>query len=638
MRISAIPLKINNITSILNRSHSDLQNLTADDHTQYALLAGRAGGQTLIGDTASGGNLTLQSTAHANRGKIYLGSAQTTFSDESTGNFTFPAGAYIKFGSGNVLRHLAPGLSLEGNSLNGSSSSGGNLTIGSTSHATKGKIIFGTSAYDEVNNRFGIGTPSPSTNLHISGSSADVNTPIALRVDNTSSNSNARVGMDFYINNVQEGTVRVSPTWMQFNATNTQQLYFYAGDTISFYSGNGGYNKNINLNPGGTGTAIITAGAATGIPLTIQGASSQSGNLTEWKDSLSTILAKHDANGWLGIGNTTSANTGMITLAGTSWSATQYFVGASISPWSTYNPGGTGSGGITGINGSPVWNGTNNTTGTIYVRGLYFSPGWNSSITAVNSGSYLAGVELGPSFNASAGTLPAIYGAKIQMQNDNNGTITNAYNIRIGNIYNNASGLITNNYGIYIDSQTRGATLNYAIYTNAGLVHFGDNVDLAAAKTLSLSGQVISTLATGTSPLSVTSTTVNTNLNADMVDGNHVASGVYTPSLTNGTNVAASTAYECQYIQVGNVVTVSGKVDIDQTAAGVYELGISLPVASNLGAEEDCAGTGAGANMGGTGQPIYIKADATNNRASFNGSDTDVSNHSHFFSFTYQII
>lgn len=36
-----------------------------------------------------------------------------------------------------------------------------NLTLSSTSNATKGKILFGASAYDEVNNRLGIGTISP---------------------------------------------------------------------------------------------------------------------------------------------------------------------------------------------------------------------------------------------------------------------------------------------------------------------------------------------------------------------------------------------------------------------------------------------------------------------------------------------
>ncbi len=45
--------------------------------------------------------------------------------------------------------------------IKGGSASGGTLTLQSTSHATKGKILFGTSAYDEVNNRLGIGTASP---------------------------------------------------------------------------------------------------------------------------------------------------------------------------------------------------------------------------------------------------------------------------------------------------------------------------------------------------------------------------------------------------------------------------------------------------------------------------------------------
>jgi hypothetical protein len=41
---------------------------------EMALLVGRAGGQTLEGDTASGGNLTLSSTHHGTKGKIILGS------------------------------------------------------------------------------------------------------------------------------------------------------------------------------------------------------------------------------------------------------------------------------------------------------------------------------------------------------------------------------------------------------------------------------------------------------------------------------------------------------------------------------------------------------------------------------------
>ena len=52
--------------------HGALGGLTDDDHTQYALLAGRAGGQTVYGGVASGDDLYLYSTSHATKGDIVL--------------------------------------------------------------------------------------------------------------------------------------------------------------------------------------------------------------------------------------------------------------------------------------------------------------------------------------------------------------------------------------------------------------------------------------------------------------------------------------------------------------------------------------------------------------------------------------
>lgn len=62
--------------------HHDLLGLGDDDHTQYLLLAGRAGGQTAIGGTASGEDLTLQSTSNATKGSVFLGAAQSSAYDE----------------------------------------------------------------------------------------------------------------------------------------------------------------------------------------------------------------------------------------------------------------------------------------------------------------------------------------------------------------------------------------------------------------------------------------------------------------------------------------------------------------------------------------------------------------------------
>lgn len=85
---------------------------------------------------------------------------------------TYPAGAnkQIQFNDngvfgGALLEYDGTNLNLKGIVLQGNSSSGGNLTLMSTAHATKGKILFGTSAYDEVNNRLGIGTVTPGNNI-----------------------------------------------------------------------------------------------------------------------------------------------------------------------------------------------------------------------------------------------------------------------------------------------------------------------------------------------------------------------------------------------------------------------------------------------------------------------------------------
>lgn len=116
---------------------------------------------------------------------------------------------------------------------------------------------------------------------------------------------------------------------------------------------------------------------------------------------------------------------------------------------------------------------------------------------------------------------------------------------------------------------------------------------------------------------------------------NGLASGTYTPTLTNVTNLDGSTAYEAQYIRIGNTVTVSGKVDVDATAGAATELGISLPIASNFGAEEDCAGVGA---MKAVQESTAIVADATNNRASMQWLAVSTSSQTISFTFTFQVI
>jgi hypothetical protein len=119
------------------------------------------------------------------------------------------------------------------------------------------------------------------------------------------------------------------------------------------------------------------------------------------------------------------------------------------------------------------------------------------------------------------------------------------------------------------------------------------------------------------------------------LQGGQLAAGTYTPTLTNVTNLDSSTAYQCQYTRIGGSVTVSGKVDVDPTAAVATELGISLPVVSNFGADEDCAGVAHSqtADEGGG-----ISADTANDRAALKWIAAGTTSRTLYFTFTYQVI
>jgi hypothetical protein len=65
-------------------------------------------------------------------------------------------------------------------------------------------------------------------------------------------------------------------------------------------------------------------------------------------------------------------------------------------------------------------------------------------------------------------------------------------------------------------------------------------------------------------------------------------------------------------------------------------LGISLPIASNLGAIEDCAGAAAASGI--AGQSAAIVGDVGSDRAEMQWITVDVTNQPMYFTFTYQVI
>jgi hypothetical protein len=119
---------------------------------------------------------------------------------------------------------------------------------------------------------------------------------------------------------------------------------------------------------------------------------------------------------------------------------------------------------------------------------------------------------------------------------------------------------------------------------------------------------------------------------ADGIDGVGGASGCYTPTLYNTTNISASVAYPLNYCRVGDMVTVSGHVDIDPVTASAFSLGISLPIASDLTAVGDCTGAGGCADYNASSR---IAGDTTNNRAKLEGISPTTGLYALYFSFSY---
>jgi hypothetical protein len=152
----------------------------ADAHNVYAKLAGRSGGQHLRGGTAAGESMQISSTTNATKGSVSIGSGGNELYVDDVNNRvgindSTPSVALDVTGAAAISTTCTVP------TVYGSAASGGDLTLYSTSNATKGNIYFGTSSYDEVNNRLGIGDATPDNPLDIVAAS---NYP-AINIENT---------------------------------------------------------------------------------------------------------------------------------------------------------------------------------------------------------------------------------------------------------------------------------------------------------------------------------------------------------------------------------------------------------------------------------------------------------------------
>lgn len=121
--------------------HGGLAGLADNDHTQYRL---ESADHSHVSTGAQGGQLDH-------------GAALTGLTDDDHTQYVLLAGR------------------ASGQAIFGGTAASETLTLKSTSHSTKGKVIFGaagTTAYDEVNERLGVGTNAPDVILHAKTGSA----------------------------------------------------------------------------------------------------------------------------------------------------------------------------------------------------------------------------------------------------------------------------------------------------------------------------------------------------------------------------------------------------------------------------------------------------------------------------------
>jgi len=119
-----------------------------------------------------------------------------------------------------------------------------------------------------------------------------------------------------------------------------------------------------------------------------------------------------------------------------------------------------------------------------------------------------------------------------------------------------------------------------------------------------------------------------------------IASGIATPTATNGTNVSASTPGQTQYIRVGNTVTVSGYIDITCTSANITsQIDLTIPVASAFTNTTQLSGTMLEA-VTGVASPGHgtVVSQATDDRLSIDFTPRATGSLSYRFTYTYQVL
>lgn len=127
---------------------------------------------------------------------------------------------------------------------------------------------------------------------------------------------------------------------------------------------------------------------------------------------------------------------------------------------------------------------------------------------------------------------------------------------------------------------------------------------------------------------------VNGNWTCKDLISDNINSGNYIPILTPSVNIASITSYEAKWSRNGKIVSVNGSCVANANAVGGASFAISLPIASNLSAQ-DLSGIGVDNYL----KPSRVTVDGANNRAlvAFDALYASPIGHNINFQFKYEI-
>lgn len=265
--------------------------------------------------------------------------------------------------------------------------------------------------------------------------------------------------------------------------------------------------------------------------------------------------------------------------------------------WNTFNGKPSGSGTNTYVT---YWSGASNITGQSFFT--YNSATHNLSVPGIIT-NQVDGGSNGINIFTQDGTT-------IEMQNDGDiGMISGGGGATFSVGDGGGSGQISMGAGQNIQMQTLGT--DRLVIDSDGSFKIGGSDGSA--------GNVLLSNGSGSSP----------------TWSSFIASGVYTPTVTGVLNYSSSTARQCQYLRVGNTVTVSGSIDIVATTpSAVTRWEITLPYTAAGINSWQIAGLAAQAD---TGVVAAISGGSSTSVARFSCQPPSTTLGILQFTFTYQV-